>query len=115
MVRPRSCRAAVQLDAIPLSAPAQWREAVRPPAAILPEPASYGYGSKGGETDGWHPLPAEKASEKLPAKNNDAPMPRVLATVLPSRARKSDSFQARAAVHFSTARIELRRADARSS
>src|SRR4029453_14377906 len=115
MVHWRSCRVAGESDATQPLAPAQWLAAVRHLVAILPARASYGFGSKDEGRDGWRPLQAESASEGLPVENNDAPMRRVLGTALPFRARKSHSFQARAAIPFSTARIELRRAGARSS
>src|SRR6266403_985507 len=78
MARRRSCRVAGESDATPLSAPAQWRAAVRRLVAILPAPASYGFGSKDGGRDGWRPPQAESALEELPAENNDAPRQRAL-------------------------------------
>src|SRR5947208_5246580 len=115
MARLRFSRVAVRSDAIPPWAPARWRAAVRRLAAVSPAPGDYGFGSKGVEMDGWHPRPGELALEELPAENNDGPMPHVLPTAPPSRARKSRSSQALEAIHFAIARIEFRRVRVRFS
>src|SRR5882724_5575010 len=108
MARQRSCRVAGRSDAIRPWALERWRAAVRHLAAISRAPAGYGSCSKDAGMDGWHPRPEESALEELPAENHAAPMPHVLPTVPLSRAHKSRSSQARAAIHFSTARIAFR-------